>query len=130
MQAEKSRPEPDALNGGSEQPHDRQGFNGNGAMIERLEKVIKDLHGFKSTHLQSVPIEETFQGETVWKGIVELFQLHHHPRAGFAYAWAYKDDGKEHYVAVLGVPPVNSPIDAVRAYIAAETTGAKDLFRK
>jgi hypothetical protein len=98
--------------------------------IERLEKAIKDLHGFRSTHLQSLPIEETFQGETVWKGIVEVFQLHHHPRAGFAYAWAYKDDGTEHYVAVLGVPPVNAAINAVRAYIAAGTTGVKDLIQR
>ncbi len=98
--------------------------------IERLEKAIKDLHGFRSTHLQSVPIEATLQDDTVWKGVVEVFQLHHHPRAGFAYAWAYKDDGKEHYVAVVGVPPVNLPIDAVRAYIAAESTAAKVLIQK
>jgi hypothetical protein len=88
--------------------------------IESLEKAIKDLHGFRSTHLQSVPVEETFQGKTVWKGVVEVFQVHHHQRAGFAFAWSYKDDdGKEHYVAVLGVPPVNLPVDAVRAYIGA-----------
>jgi hypothetical protein len=93
------------------------------AKIERLARAIKDLHGFSSTHVQSVPIHETFKGKTVWEGVVEVFQIHHHKRAGFAYAWSYRDDdGKEHHVAVLGIPPVNSPQDAVRAYVASQVT--------
>jgi hypothetical protein len=61
-----------------------------------------------------------FKGETVWTGIVEVFEVHH-PKAKYAYAWSYKDDNeKSHYVAVLGVPPVNSAEDAVRAYIVAQ----------
>src|SRR6185295_4618779 len=67
---------------------DRRGLDGNGAMtdeakIERLGRAIKDLHGFSSTHVQSVPIHETFKGKTVWEGVVEVFQIHHHKRAGF-----------------------------------------------
>ncbi len=35
------------------------------------------------------------------------------------------DEGKRRYVAVLPVPPVNSPADAVRASIAAEAHGGR-----
>lgn len=89
--------------------------------IERLEKAILDLHGCKSKHNRSVAVHETFEGETVWKGEVEVFELQDQPQAKVAYAWTYKaDDGKPRYVAVLGVSPINSPDDAVRAYVVAQ----------
>jgi hypothetical protein len=41
--------------------------------------------------------------------------------ATLAYAWAHETDaGGRRYVAVLGVPPINNAVDAVRASIAAE----------
>jgi hypothetical protein len=41
--------------------------------IEELRDVIRRLHGVESTHVESVPIKETFRGKTVWEGIVEVF---------------------------------------------------------
>lgn len=54
-------------------------------------------------------------------------RLRGHPDASTAYAWTYEDDdGKLHHLAVLGVPPINSPVDAVRAAAVAESrTGTK-----
>ena len=64
---------------------------------------------------------ETFQGETAWQGIVEVFFLVNHPQAKKAYAWTYRNDGGElRDVAVLDVPPINSAVDAVRAYICGK----------
>jgi hypothetical protein len=89
--------------------------------IERLEKTIVDLHGCKSRHSGSIAVHETFQGQTAWRGVVEVFELHGHPQAKVAYAWSYKaDDGSMRYVAVLGISPIDSPNDAVRAYIVAQ----------
>jgi hypothetical protein len=89
---------------------------------ERLQKAIKDLHGCESTFLRSEPIQETFRGETVWDGVVEIFVLTDHPRASLAYAWAHETDtGGRHYVAVLGLPPVKNARDAVRASIVAQS---------
>jgi hypothetical protein len=59
---------------------------------EELRDVIRRLHGVDSTHVESVPIKETFQGKTVWEGIVEVFELHGHPKASKLYAWAYETD--------------------------------------
>jgi len=42
---------------------------------ERLRKAIRDLHGCDSTWLRSEPVHETFRGETVWDGVVEVFAL-------------------------------------------------------
>jgi len=41
--------------------------------IEELKGVIHKLHGATATHRESVPVKETFNGETVWEGIVEVF---------------------------------------------------------
>jgi hypothetical protein len=87
---------------------------------ERLRKAIRDLHGADATHLRSEHVHETFQGQTVWEGIVEVFALKGHPSAELAYAWSHEtDEGGRRYVAVLGVPPVNSAAEAVQASIAA-----------
>ena len=88
---------------------------------ERLRRAIRDLHGVESTHLRSEPVHETFQGQTVWEGVVEVFRLKSHPKALFAYAWSHEtDEGGRCYVAVLGVDPIKGARDAVRASIAAE----------
>jgi hypothetical protein len=88
--------------------------------IEELKDVIRRLHGVESTHVKSVPVKETFQGQTVWKGIVEVFDLKNHPTASRIYAWAHDtDDPKKprRHVTVLHLDPVDSPETAVKAAI-------------
>jgi hypothetical protein len=91
--------------------------------IEELKDVIHKLHGVESTHMQSVPVKEVFNGKTVWEGIVEVFDLHGHPKANTAYAWAHETDDPANpvrHVTVLKIPPAVSPITAVRAAIIQE----------
>ncbi len=88
--------------------------------IEALQDAIKKLHGCDSTYVESVPVHEQFQGQTVWAGEVEVFDLHGHPKAKRCYAWAHKEgksDEQTRYIAVLEIPPVNSPVTAVMAAI-------------
>ena len=77
-----------------------------------------------STHtfVQSVPLRESFKGLAVWEGVVHVFNLAGHPKATRAYAWSSPIEGstKRRFFAVLGIPPVNSPVNAVRAAIVAE----------
>jgi hypothetical protein len=91
--------------------------------LEELRDVIRRLHGAEATHVESVPVTEVFNGETVWDGIVEVFHLEGHPKANTAYAWLHDtgDPAKPtQHVTVLHVPPVVSPITAVRAFIIQE----------
>ena len=88
--------------------------------VERLQQAIRDLHGLDSEYIESVPITETFQGKTVWQGTVDVFRVRGHPEATHAYAWSYKtENGEIRHVAVLGVPPINSPQNAVQAAVMA-----------
>jgi hypothetical protein len=93
--------------------------------IGDLKNVIRKLHGVESTHRQSVPVKESFQGKTIWEGIVEVFDLHGHPDANTAYAWSHKTDTDDtRHVTVLHVPPAVSPETAVRTFIIQEFRNA------
>jgi len=88
---------------------------------DQLKRAVEAQHGGTATLVQSVPVRETQGAETVWEGTVHVFDLAGHPTATRAYAWSYeREDGKRRFFAVLGIPPINSPRDAVRAAIVAE----------
>jgi len=94
--------------------------------IDELRDVIRRLHGVESTHVASVPVKETFQGRTVWEGIVEVFDLIGHPSASKLYAWSHATEDSENpkrHVTVLHSHPITSPVLAVRAAIIQEFRG-------
>lgn len=89
--------------------------------ITELQDVIKRLYESDSTHVETVPVKEVFQGETIWDGEVEVFDLADHPETDRVYAWAYDtDEGDKRHVTVLHIPPATSPENAVRASIISE----------
>jgi len=90
--------------------------------LAKLSVAIAQLHNCGAVYRETVPIHEIFQGQTVWKGEVEVFDLTGHPKARRAYGWSRRDDVNdetERYVTVLKLPPVTSPLTAVRASIMA-----------
>jgi hypothetical protein len=93
--------------------------------IERLQMVIQHLHGADSEWLESIPVLETFQGKTVWDGIVERFEVLNHPKAKHCYAWSDFDSKQEHITAVLELPPVKTALDAVKVYIVQQVKKAR-----
>jgi hypothetical protein len=89
--------------------------------LDKLKRAILQQHGCEATYLESVNILETFEGKIVWRGIVALFQVAGHPQATTCYAWrCWLPDVKERYVAVLGIPPVDSPRKALQAAVVPE----------
>ena len=94
--------------------------------IERLQLAVEHLHKCSAVHYSTAPVEEVFQGRTIWKGRVEVFDLTGNPKARRAYAWSHldgADDSDERFVAVLEIPPVDSPESAVKVAIAAQVKG-------
>lgn len=88
---------------------------------DQLKQAVESQHGGTATLAQSVPVHEEFNGETVWDGVVHVFDLAGLPTASRAYAWSYElGDGRRRFFAVLHIPPIVSPRDAVRAAIVAE----------
>lgn len=89
---------------------------------ESLAKAILDLHNCKATWVESVPVKEVFEGETVWEGVVQVFDLQGHPRATRCYACSHALDAskKRRFFVVLHHGAVDSPEKAVKAAIVDE----------
>ena len=89
--------------------------------LEEIRHAIKQLHGCESRHVVTTPVKELFKGQVAWEGEVETFDLVGHPKAKKAYAWGYPNGrGGLEVVAVLEIPPVESPQTAVKAAIVAQ----------
>jgi hypothetical protein len=89
---------------------------------DQLRNALEGQHGVKAQPREIVHVCEEFEGRTVWQGVVHVFNIEGHPTATRAYAWSSPIEGstKRRFYAVLHVPPVNSPADAVRAAIVAD----------
>jgi hypothetical protein len=97
--------------------------------IGEIQAAFLKLHGCDATYVETVPVVEEFQGETVWQGDVEVFDIRGHPKATRGYGWAHAtgeyDQGRR-YFTVLNLPPVTSPQTAVQAAIMSEIKNARE----
>lgn len=92
-----------------------------------LKQAVERTHGGTATLVQAVPVHEAHGDQVVWDGIVHVFDLIGHPKATRAYAWSSPVEGSasRRFYAVLHLPPVTGPRDAVRAAIVAEHKAAR-----
>ena len=90
--------------------------------IGELRKAVQRLHPGAVRLVSSVRISESFDGKSVWEGLVHVFELKGHPTASHAYAWSSPVEGstERQYFAVLKAPPITSPVEAVRATVMGE----------
>ena len=96
------------------------------AGIPALQDAIRHMYALEATWIETVPVHEVFRGETVWRGEVEVFAVIH-PQTARAYAWSHTTTGtKRRFHAVLGVPPIDSALLAVRASIVGEAKRAEN----
>jgi hypothetical protein len=90
------------------------------AGLPALLDAIHHMYGLEAKWLESVPVRETHDGAVVWDGKVQVFAVEH-PKASRAYAWSHATEGsKRRFHVVLGLPPVDGPVMAVRAAIVAD----------
>src|SRR5436190_3622735 len=88
--------------------------------LRNLQRAVTAMHGCACSHEGTSYVHEMMDGKTVWQGAVETFALEGHAKATKAFAWAYRDaEGEVRYVAVLNVPPIVSPREAVQAAIVS-----------
>ena len=88
----------------------------------QLKSAVERLLNCKAHTTHSVPILETFEGKTMWEGVVHVFDLTGHPNATRAYAWSspIKGSTETRFCAALHRPPVTSPLKAVQAALVLE----------
>lgn len=100
----------------------REYQNDSDVPVDELQRAVEHMHGVPARFVESVEVDERHEGKRVWQGAVKVFELTAHPSgAKRAYAWSYVTTGtKRRFMAVLGLPPVDGPVMAVRASILAD----------
>ena len=90
--------------------------------VEELQRVVEEMHNCTAAHIGTEVVSETFGDRPVWDGIVHIFEIAGHPEATWCYAWSspVESSSKRRFYAVLHIPPVMSPVEAVRAAIVQE----------
>jgi hypothetical protein len=87
-----------------------------------LQAAVQQLHRCEADHIKTVFVDDKFEGQAMWQGEVEVFELRNHPKAKKCYAWFQyeKSDSARpvSVVALLNRWPVDSPHAAVRFAIA------------
>jgi len=93
--------------------------------LMELQQAVENLHNCHAKHREQVWVIEQYKDQTVWEGPVEIFNIEVHPQATVCYAWSSAIEGSEkrRFYAVLHIPPVESPEDAVRASIVRNHRG-------
>lgn len=89
------------------------------AVFDDIKRAVEATVEGAVTHRESVAVVETFRGQTIWEGMVEVFDVAEPPPA-VAYGWAMKGDQGPQYVTVKGVPPADSPLAAVRVWLVSQ----------
>ena len=88
------------------------------AGIPALQGAIRHAHGCESRYVATVYVHEMYDGETAWRGDVEVFDLVGHAEAPRAYVWSEAKKGrKRRFFVVLHAPPVDSPTKAIHASV-------------
>lgn len=84
-----------------------------------LRGAVEQLHNCHASYVEDVIVVENFGSDTVWEGVVSVFDLKDHPTAKRAYAWSHAIEGstKRKFYAVLHQGKIDSPLKAVQASI-------------
>lgn len=84
-----------------------------------LHDTVVQSFGCPCEHSGTSHVVEFYEDAKVFDGNVETFTLSGHPQTDEAFAWGFHNGEEPHYVAVLKVPPIQDPSDAIRAAIAS-----------
>jgi len=72
-------------------------------------------------HVTSTVVIEVFEGDLMWEGVVETFEVACNPNVKRCYGFTYRQDDSLGYATIAETDEVNSPKMAVKAFIASRT---------
>ena len=91
-------------------------------MVEhRIKQIIKERFGCDAQFAGFQQVNEKFNGQTIWQGTVETFDLIGHRTAKTVFVWQDIEHAQRKIFTVLKIPPADSLQNAVKMVIAAKT---------
>jgi hypothetical protein len=91
----------------------------NGPLQEKAKLAAQGAAGSAVKHLKSVAVVESSGSRMIWEGKIEVFEVLH-PPPGLIYVWPIQVGNDLEFVTILGVYPVDSPLAAVRSWLAGK----------
>ena len=93
-------------------------------MTERILSIkcaVEKNIGGTARHVASTAVIEIFEGDLIWEGVVETFEVTCNPNVKRCYGFTYREDDSLGYATIAETDEVNSPKMAVKAFIASRT---------
>ncbi len=87
--------------------------------LQCLHGAVRAMHQCGCVDSGTSRVIEYWEGRKVIEGDIETFSLSGHPVASEAFARGFDVGEQPKYLAMLKVPPINDPADAVRAAIVS-----------
>ena len=89
---------------------------------DALRHIVESNYGGRATFIQMVPVCEMHGGQTLWDGVVHVFDLKGSNSGAFrAYAWPRdRNSGSPEFFTILHSSQIFSPVLAVRAAIIGQ----------
>ena len=90
--------------------------------LNLLQGAVESRHQCRATHLDSIAVSEVSSNQTVWQGVVEVFELTGCPHAALCYGWiANPSKTAQQFVFILHKGLITTPQNAVRGWLATRT---------
>jgi len=80
--------------------------------------VEKNIGGM-ARHVTSRAVIEIFEGDLIWEGVVETFEIDCNPQVKRCYGFTYREDDSLGYATIAETDEVNSPKMAVKTFVAS-----------
>ena len=91
-------------------------------MTERILSIkcaVEKNIGGLARHVTSTAVIEIFDGDLIWEGVVETFEVTCNPNVKRCYGFTYREDDSLGYATIAETDQVNSPKLAVKAFVAS-----------
>ena len=91
-------------------------------MTERILSIkcaVEKNIGGMARHVTSTAVIEVFEGDLIWEGVVETFEVACNPNVKRCYGFTYREDDALAYATIAETDEVHSPKMAVKTFIAS-----------
>ena len=91
-------------------------------MTERILNIkcaVEKNIGGMARHVASTPVIEVFEGDLIWEGVVETFDVDCNPHVKRCYGFTYREDDSLGYATIAETDEVSSAKMAVKTFIAS-----------
>jgi hypothetical protein len=91
--------------------------------ILNIKCAVERSLGGMARHVTSTPVIEVLEGNLLWEGVVETFDVACNPTVKRCYGFTYREDDSLQCAAIAETDEVTSPQMAVKTFIASRAQG-------